>query len=125
MAFRRSKGKFGAVRTADGFPSKLESAVNQQLLLREKAGEITNIKRQQVVELPCGIRWRIDFSFEDVASGKCVFAEAKGFETETYRLKKRMYCNCPAVDVTSRVEIWKGSHERPKLDEVVKSKKKT
>jgi hypothetical protein len=115
----RKVNKFGAKRTADGFPSKLEAAVYQMLLLREKAGEITNIRRQHLVRFPCGPGWKVDFSFTDCATGETVYCEAKGQELETYRLKKGMFAGCPILESAGRLEIWKGTYHRPRLTEKI------
>ena len=115
-----SFSKYRAKRTADGFPSKLEASVYQMLLLREKAGEIKNIRRQHAVQFACGPRWKVDFSFTDCATGETVYCEAKGAELETYRLKKRMYAGCPVLESAGKLEIWKGTYARPVLVEEIK-----
>lgn len=112
---RYFRNKFGAKRV-DGFPSKLEAAVYQLLKLRERAGEISDIKRQQTVVLQEGSRdvritWRVDFSF--IERNELVYAEAKGIENADYKLKLKLWrANPPAP-----LEIWKGHHMRPKLVE--------
>lgn len=105
-------------KSVEGFPSKLEAAVYYLLQLREKMGEIKNIKRQQTVVLQAGaqnvrITWRLDFSFEEKKTGQTVYAEAKGIETSDYRLKLKLWrANPPAL-----LEIYKGDYRRPKLVE--------
>lgn len=113
----RSRQKFNAKPT-NGFSSKLENAVHEILKLREKAGEISDIKCQQQVILQDGprevkISWRVDFSYVDNKSGETVFVEAKGVETETYRLKLKMWRGNPPA----ALEIYKGSYQRPTLVE--------
>jgi hypothetical protein len=115
----RGRNKYGA-RRADGFGSKLERAVYEILLLREKAGEIKSIRRQHAVVLQEGkrevrISWKIDFSFIDCSSGKLCFCEAKGFPTNEYLLKLKMFRKSPQ----GRLEIWKGSYKKPFLAEVI------
>jgi len=109
--------KFKAQRTADGFPSKLEAAVYQLLLLREKANEITDIRRQHKVLLTkAEIPWKIDFSFTDIASGKTVYCEAKGVTDERFKLFQKLwpfYGHGP-------LEVWRGSYLKPKLAEIIK-----
>jgi hypothetical protein len=107
-------------RTADGYGSKLEQAVGQVLQAREQSGEIRNIRRQVAVVLQDGPRerrivWKIDFSFEVVVTGLTRFAEAKGFETEVYKLKLKLFRGRPQGDL----EIWKGSYKSPQLVEVI------
>lgn len=112
------RNKFNAMPT-DGFPSKLEASVYQTLLLREKAGEIRNIQRQHSFQFPCGPRWKIDFSFEECTTGETVYCEAKGAEVETYRLKRNMFKGCPVLENSGKLEIWKGSYQKPSLNEVI------
>jgi len=110
-AFRFSKkNKFGAKRT-NGFPSRLESAVFDHLKIREGAGEIADIKRYPSVELQGGIRWKVDFSFVEIASSKLVYAEAKGVATADYRIKLRLWKSDPPA----RLEIWKGKYYRDEI----------
>jgi hypothetical protein len=111
----KRKNKYNAKRTADGFPSKFEAAVFQILLLRERAGEIRGIRRQHCVDLGYRIRWKIDFSFTDVDSGRTVFAEAKGFPDQVYKMKLKMYRNGAGEH---KLEIWKGTWRKPYLAEV-------
>lgn len=118
LVFGRRKNKYRAKRTADGFPSKLEAAVWALLLAREKAGEIKNIQRQATVVLQDGprevkITWRLDFSFERKSTGATEYVEAKGMETETYRLKLKLWRKNPPA----ALEIWKGDYRRPALAE--------
>ena len=109
------KNKFGAIRS-NGYGSKLENAVYQILLLREKSGEIKDIRKQHLVDLGYRIFWKVDFSFLEISTDERVWAEAKGIETERYRicLKLWRYGNGPG-----KLEIWKGSYQRPTLDEIV------
>lgn len=110
------KNKFSAQKTADGFPSKLEASVYQQLLLRERAKDIKDIRRQHCVDLGLGVRWKVDFSFTECATGQTVWAEAKGIEDRGYKLKLKMWRNGAGP---GRIEIWKGTWQRPHLVEVV------
>lgn len=120
MAFPfRPKNKFRAVRT-NGMGSKLEAAVYQILLLRQKAGEISDIKQQVSVDLSCGIRWKVDFSFFDKCRDLEVWAEAKGLETERYRMCVKLWRGGHGPGL---LEIWKGSYQRPILKEIVIPKK--
>jgi hypothetical protein len=107
------KNKYGAQPT-NGFPSKLEAAVYELLVDRERKCEITDIKRQQTVVLQEGsattrIAWRVDFSFVEVATGVVVYAEAKGMATLDYILK--LWRAKPPAPL----EIYIGSYKRPKL----------
>jgi len=105
------------------FPSKLEAAVYEILLLREKAGEISDIKCQQAVTVKqkcptCGdgpTNWKVDFSFVDCKTGDTVYCEAKGIQTSDYIKRKRLW----KADPPYKLEIFKGSWKYPKLDEVI------
>jgi hypothetical protein len=112
--------KYGATRTADGFPSKLEAAVYQILCLRERAGEIKDIRRQHCVDLGYDIRWKVDFSFTECATGETVWAEAKGQWTADASIKLRMWKNGRGP---GKLEIWRGDYRRPQLVEVIEPKK--
>lgn len=83
-------------RTTDtigrSFGSKLEANLFQFLLLRERAGEIKNIKQQVRVSLSnAEIVMIPDYSYVVIATNVTEYAEAKGFETEIYRLKRRLW----------------------------------
>lgn len=118
FTFGRKRNKFNATKTADGFGSKFERAVYVKLKDREVLGLITDIKRQQTVVLVPGdrttrITWRVDFSFVNKSSGQLEYAEAKGFETNDYKLKLKLWRSNPPAPL----EIWKGNYMRPVLAE--------
>lgn len=114
----RKGNKYSAQRTGD-FPSKLEYSVHQMLLLREKAKEIRNIQRQVRVELTdAAIATKVDFSFEEVSTGETVYCEAKGMATERWNLLKRLW----AYYGPGKIEVWGGSHMRPKIMDVITPK---
>lgn len=97
-------------------PSKLECAVCEILILREKSGDIRNLKWQATVELDYQVRWKIDWSFEQSPDWHLRFAEAKGKEDRDFKLKFRMWCNGCAK---GPLELWRGNHRRPYLDIVI------
>jgi len=120
--------KFGAARTViDGkaFPSKLEGSVYALLTQRVRAGELRNLRLQASVDLhglcpECKnghlhTRWKVDFSAEDVATGRTVYFEAKGVETRLYKRQIELWKANPP----GRLEVWKGSHQRPALAYVI------
>lgn len=120
---RKSKSKYGAVKTAGGYGSKLESAVNDMLLLREKSLEITDIQRQQTIVLQGGpretrITIRIDFTAVNVKTGETFAVEAKGFATRDYVLKLKMW----RMDPPMALEVWGGHYQRLKLLETIAAK---
>ncbi len=116
----RPKNKFNNVRTGDGFPSKLEAAVYQILRLREKAGEIKDIRRQHSVDLGCQITWMVDFSYLDKKTKQRVWVEAKGMETGEYRLKLKLW---RWGQGPGRLEIWKGNYRGPTMTDVIVPRK--
>jgi hypothetical protein len=110
----------GYQRTAEGDGSKLERAVRQLLEIREKAGEIQNLRRQVTVVLQDGprsqrIAWKVDFAWDNPKTGATEYAEAKGFETELYKIKLKLFRGNPA----GRLEIWKGTWRDPRCVEVI------
>lgn len=101
-----------------GFPSKLEAAVYDMLVLREKAGELKNIKRQVPTPLlrekttgKVVISWKCDFTFDRVSDSKTVYCEAKGKYTQSFVIKLRLF----KTFKIGELEIWGGSYLRPKL----------
>ncbi len=116
IVYGRKKSKYNAEKTGDGFPSKLEASVYNILHLREKAGEVIDIKRQDTVNLFGKIRWKVDFSFIEVRSGERVWAEAKGVWTKDGRQKYQMWKDGLGP---GRLEIWQGNYRNPILSEVV------
>ena len=125
------KNKYKA-KPADGFGSLLERAVYYRLVDRQLLGEITDIKRQQAVLLSEvnkdgspkedgeRRRWKVDFSAVEVATGRTVYFEAKGYETNDYIRKRNLWRKNPPA----RLEIWKGTHQRLRLVEVIDPKYK-
>ena len=108
------------------FASKLEAAVYGLLKYRVMAGELRDLRYIHSVILPvkkcrfCGceggtVTWKVDFSADDVKTGKRVFFEAKGQEDKSYKRRKGLWKKVgPGV-----LEIWKGSARNPYLDETI------
>lgn len=116
-----TRNKYGA-RKVGGFPSKLESAVHDILKWRVDAGEITDLRRQHTVVLQGGkritrISWIIDFSF--IENGELAFAEAKGFATDVYKMKLKLFRANPQ----GTLYIYKGNWRKPMLAEVIEATK--
>lgn len=114
-----AKAKYGNVRSTCGdhsHASKLESAVCWLLSLRQKAGEIRDLRSQVAVKLTkAEITYIADFRFTFTANEEIGFAEAKGFKTPEWRLKLRLWRHYgPGV-----LEIYEGNYARPKLVETV------
>lgn len=123
---RSKKHKYGATKTRVGnltFSSRLEASVYQLLKLRERAGEVENIQCQVTVTLKekcptCGdepLRWKVDFSYWDPRTNSTVYVEAKGLETNHFKKQKKWF----KTNRIGKLEIWKGSHEKPYLSEVI------
>lgn len=111
---KRKKNKFNAIRTG-GNASKLEAAVYQILLLREKSGEISDIRQQRGVDLGCGIRWKVDFSFCENKFNRIVWAEAKGVKGDRYRICLKLWRD----HGPGPLEIWEGHYSQPFLKDIV------
>lgn len=105
------------------FPSALEAEVYWMLTLREKAGEISNLRTQHCVTLKarceaCGEgpkKWKVDFSFTDNKTGETVFAEAKGIESPKYKRDKKLW----KADPPGKLEIWKAGRMGPMIVEEI------
>lgn len=90
------------ILTKEGkFDSKYEYEVWCQLKLMEKAGKIRQLERQYPFEIipqlktSAGtlraIKYIADFVYTDSETGDYFAIDTKGFETETYKLKKRLF----------------------------------
>ena len=89
--------------TIDGieFDSKKESRYYQQLKLMEKQGLIKDIKLQTRFEIQPkykknnktirAINYIADFTYFDVNKGKTIIVDTKGYRTEVYKLKKKIF----------------------------------
>ena len=100
--------------------SKLERAVDDLYVLREKAGEIKDLKRQVTLVLQDGpreqrITWRVDFGYVECATEQQCYGEAKGFVDREYKLKLKLFRARPL----GKLEIWQGTYRNPKLVEVI------
>ena len=87
-----TRHKFSAVQTeSDGikFSSKKEARYYQNLKLRHRAGEVLFFLRQVPIHLPGGVKLVVDFQ-EFHADGSVHFVDTKGFETESFKAKRRM-----------------------------------
>lgn len=115
----KRKNKYSAERVSHAgysFASKLEVSIFNILNLRLKAGEINSIKTQVHIHLTdARILYIADFAALDIASGKEFYIEAKGMETDSWRIKLRLW----RFYGPGRLEIWRGDWKNPKLSEVV------
>ena len=96
------------------FASKLEAALFDLLKLRERAGEISDIKCQDSVYLTkARILFKPDFSY--LEGDARVYAEAKGFETVVYAIKRRLW----AKYGPGPLHVYKGSYKQITLFESI------
>jgi len=73
------------------YDSKLECRYHCQLIIREKAGEIKDVKQWPSVELLPDIRYKPDFYYVDVDSGHEIWVDTKGVIGERYRIIKKLW----------------------------------
>lgn len=98
------KSKYHATKTViDGitFDSKREAKRYQELKLLERTGAIKDLQRQVRYELiPAfdagGKHYRptsyvADFVYTDTATGEGIVEDCKGYRTDVYRLKSKMF----------------------------------
>lgn len=98
------------------FPSKLEAGVYLYYKRMQQYGAANIVKRQPKLELSeAKIVFKPDFEiFDPKLGGKC-YAEAKGVETDSYRIKLKLYRHYGEYPLL----IFKGTMDSPKLVEVV------
>lgn len=102
------------IRGDKSFASKGEAGLYDHLLMREKAGEISDIKTQvQVYLTDAKILYKPDFSY--IENGKIRFAEFKGFECGIWRIKRRLW----KFYGPAPLEVYKGTYPRLKITEVI------
>ena len=70
------------------FDSIKEAKYYDQLLLRQKAGEVVTFLRQVPFHLPGGTVYRADFLIF-LSDGQVEVVDVKGMKTDTYKIKKR------------------------------------
>jgi len=77
------------------FDSKREAKRHQELKLMLRAGLIANLRRQVLYPLHVkGIlicRYKADFVYLDLKSGKEIVEDTKGFRTKEYRIKAKLF----------------------------------
>lgn len=89
--------KYGAHRTRSGahtYDSGKEARRGTELMLEERGGQITDLRRQVNVEIHidgvCVLTYVADFVYREVSSGHLVIEDTKGLRTKEYKLKKKM-----------------------------------
>ncbi len=98
------------------FASKFEAEIFQMLSLQEAAGEVRDLKCQDHVYLTeARIEMIPDFRVFDNKLQQLVWHEAKGFETDVFRLKRKLW----TVFGPGRLVIYKGSAKSYRIAEVI------
>ena len=119
MIRRKKKDRLGVQRFkayGESFRSKLEFAVRNILIMREKAGEIKILQREHHVYLHAArFEYIPDFHCLDLKTGSEFWVEAKGFETDIWKRNYRLW----KYHGLGPLEIWKGSAARPRKVETV------
>lgn len=85
------------------YDSKLEAKCAGWLDALKVQGEVLFYLRQVPFDLPGGVKYRCDFQVF-WASGEVSFVDAKGMETDTFKLKKKQVEDLYPVTI----ELWKG-----------------
>lgn len=77
--------------TVDGirFDSKREARYYEQLKIRQATGEVAYWHRQVPIHLPGGTKYLVDFLVFFPDGRKPEYVDAKGKETQVFRVKKR------------------------------------
>ena len=98
--------KYGAQRYR-GYHSKREASRALELHALEKAGAIRDLVEQPrycVVppdppKYARGIFYVGDFRYTDVVTGKVIVEDCKGYQTSTYRLKRRLMYHLHGIEI--------------------------
>lgn len=83
------------------FDSKLEAKRYNELKLLEKSGKIKELKLQPSFELIPSFKkngktfrkaiYKADFSYIDTETGETIIEDTKGYVTDLYKLKKKIF----------------------------------
>lgn len=103
---RPRRSKYAAQRVEiDGkkFASKAEAKRYLELRLQVSAKAITNLREQVTIRCVVnGIKvcdYRADFAYCQVSDGKEVYEDVKGFDTDVYKLKKKLVAACTGIEI--------------------------
>lgn len=95
--------KYRAIRT-NGYASKLEAKRAWELKILSQAGDISNLREQVTFEIlpKCKgysrpLRYVADFVFTE--KGQEIVADAKGFRTPAYKIKKRLLWQLHGIEI--------------------------
>lgn len=99
--------------------SKREEELGLSLMLRVKAVELKDLRKQDpVIMTKAKIKYVVDFSAYDLKLNQRVYFEMKGFETQVWRLKRRLWKHYGP----GRLEVWKKNNSGIYLHEVIEPK---
>jgi hypothetical protein len=116
---KRKKKKFRNKKVErDGYSmgSQLEASVYGKLKERAEAGELVIEQTQDHVYLTrARIGYVPDFRCRDLETDETFWVEAKGFANDRWPIIRKLW----KFYGPGRLEIWKGSHAYPYLDEVI------
>lgn len=102
------------------FASKLEASVYDELKLLESAGQISDLRCQDIVYLTAArIGYRVDFSAHNENTGERWYYEAKGYPTDVWKIKRRLWLQYGP----GTLEIWGGTWIKPKVIETIYPKR--
>ncbi len=73
------------------YDSKLERDYHGDLLLRERAGLVSDVEQWPSVELLPDIRYKPDFKYTNNKNGLTYFVDCKGVLGERYRIIKKLW----------------------------------
>lgn len=122
MGWHKYKAKRIKTRDGHAFASKLEGSLYEQLCLRVNAGEFHSLKCQvQVYLTDAKILMKPDFSALDTTNDETIYFEAKGIETDVWRIKRRLW----EYYGPGRLEVYKGTYRNVELYEIIIPKRGT
>jgi len=78
-------------RGKKAYDSKLERDYHVELLLRETAGDIKDVRQWPSVELLPDIRYKPDFYYIEVDTKREIWVDTKGVIGERYRLIRKIW----------------------------------
>lgn len=101
-----SRNKYNAKRITINditYASLREANRHQELLWLERAGEIADIElqpRYPLVVNGCKVCTYIaDFRYVEVATGRVIVEDAKGYRTPVFRLKSKLMIACYGITI--------------------------
>lgn len=117
--YKKNEHKYSAKRehfAGYSFASKLEASLFGHLKLCENVGELTKIQVQpQVLLTEAKIIMKPDFLVYDLVLEEYVYYEAKGFETDVWQIKKKLW----KFYGPGRLRIYKGKYNNLFLAEEI------